>query len=347
LAALAASARAGGFTRVGILPTTVPAIDTVAQVKELLRHQPQAQPRLMPWAASTVAAAGERLNELVTLAGSGMVGFSDGRSQPPPALLRRLLEYAQPLGYPIAIWPCDRTQTGLMRDGADAVRLGLPGLPATSETVPLARVLELVADTLTPVHIMRVSTARSVELIRGAKQRGLPVTASVVWLHLLRSTQAMAAYDPHLRLDPPLGTPADQQALITGLEEGVLDAIATDHIAYTYEEKTVPFGVAPPGALGLPLVLSLLWEAFVATNRWQPWQLWRYLSTQPAQCLNQTAPTTQPRQPSELVLFDPTVSWTVTPDSLKSLSQGPAYNTAWLGQTLQGSVVKVWLPSTS
>ena len=342
LSALLTSARAGGFSRVGILPTTLPVVDTQAQVSELLRHQSPEQPQLYPWGAVTVAAAGTQLTELATLAQSPIVGFSDGQPQPSTVLVRRLLEYAQPLDRPIALWPCDRTQTGLIRDGADAVRLGLPGLPATSETTPLSMILEQVAETLTPVHIMRVSTARSVELIQSAKQRGLPVTASVVWLHLLCSTPDLSTYDPNLRLDPPLGTPMDQAALIDGLETGAIDAIAVDHTAYTYEEKTVPFGAAPSGALGLQLALPLLWQRFVASERWQAWQLWRYLSTHPAQCLNQPLPNIQPDQPAELVLFDPAATWTVTPEHLCS----PASNTSWLGEPIQGKVRQMWLPIT-
>ncbi|MEL6135977.1 MAG: dihydroorotase [Cyanobacteria bacterium J06628_6] len=337
---LLASARAGGFTRVGILPTTVPAVDTPAQVESLLGHCLPDQPQLMPWGALTVGTRGQQLTELATLARCGIVGFSDGQPLVGAALLKRLLEYGQPLARPIALWPSDRTWSGLIRDGVDAVRLGLAGLPATVETAPLATLLEQVAETHTPVHIMRVSTTRSVELIRTAKQRGLPVTASVVWLHLLRNTQDLFSYDPMLRLDPPLGTPADQQALIAGLEEGTIDAIAIDHTAYTYEEKTVAFGEAPPGAIGLELALPLLWRAFVASGRWQPWQLWRYLSTQPARCLGQPPPTVSAHQPTELTLFDPEASWQVSPDTLHSRSS----NTSWLGQTIQGRVQQVWLP---
>ena len=340
LATLLASAKAGGFSRLGVLPNTVPALDTPAQVTRVLQGRRRDQPLLLPWGGFTVAGAGQQLNELAELARSGVVGFSDGGSQPAAVLLRRLLEYAQPLGLPVAICPCDLTQTGLARDGAAALRLGLPGLPATSETAPLSMLLEQVDETRTPVHIMRVSTARSVELIRSAKQRGLPVTASVVWLHLLRSTLDLSTYDPNLRLDPPLGTPTDRDSLIAGLEDGTVDAIAIDHTAYTYEEKTVPFGLAPPGALGLQMALPLLWQAFVESGRWQPWQLWQYLSTHPAQCLNQLPPSIEPHQPTELVLFDLTAEWTVTPDQLASLSA----NTSWLGQTIRGKVRQLWLP---
>jgi dihydroorotase len=185
---------------------------------------------------------------------------------------------------------------------------------------------------------MRVSTARSVALIRQAKERGLPITASVTWLHLVFNSRDLASYDPNLRLAPPLGNPADQQALIAGLEEGVLDAIAIDHRAYTYEEKTVGISEAPAGALGLELALPILWQRFVATGRWQPLQLFRYGSFQPAQCLHLQPPAVQVGHPAEMLLFNPGATWTVSTQTLKSKSS----NTVWLGQTIQGRVERAW-----
>lgn len=132
---------------------------------------------------------------------------------------------------------------------------------------------------------MRVSTARSVELIRAAKQQGLPITASTTWMHVLLSILDIQTYNPNLRLEPPLGNPSDQQALIQGIQDGVIDAIAIDHSPYTYEEKTVAFAEAPPGAIGLELALPLLWQAFVVPGIWDALTLWRCLSTHPAQCL--------------------------------------------------------------
>ena len=118
--------------------------------------------------------------------------------------------------------------------------------------------------------LMRVSTARGTELIARAKQRGLPITASTTWLHLLKSTADAANYDPNLRLVPPLGNPEDRQALRQGVKAGIIDAIAIDHSPLTYEEKTVAFADAPPGVIGLELALPLLWQSLVVADDWTP-----------------------------------------------------------------------------
>jgi dihydroorotase len=218
------------------------------------------------------------------------------------------------------------------------LRLGLPGSPVIAETLPLSALLEYVAYLGTPVHIMRVSTARGVELIRSAKAQGLPITASTTWMHLVLNITAVQSYHPSLRLDPPLGTPADQAALIHGLQEGVIDAIAIDHTPLTYEEKTVAFAEAPPGAIGLELALPLLWQTFVESGRWSAVSLWQFLSTNAVRCLQQSSAAIQPGQRAELILFDPKIAWTVSAQTLHSRS----INTPWLEQTILGRVVKIW-----
>jgi dihydroorotase len=199
--------------------------------------------------------------------------------------------------------------------------------------------LELVEAIGTPVHIMRVSTARSVQLIQDAKARGLPITVSTSWMHLLLDTKTVGSYNPSLRLEPPLGNPSDLAALRQGMRVGVLDAIAIDHTPYTYEEKTVAFAEAPAGAIGLELALPLLWHNLVETGEWSALELWRCLSTRPAECLLQTPSAIAPGQPAELTLFAPQLTWTVERQSLHSRSA----NTPWLGQQLSGRVVQTWL----
>jgi len=145
------------------------------------------------------------------------------------------------------------------------------------------------------------------------------------------------SYDPSLRLDPPLGNPGDRQALIQGIQDGTIDAIAIDHSPYTYEEKTVAFAEAPPGAIGLELALPLLWQTFVATGKWEALTLWRSLSSNPACCLGQIPARIALDHPAELTLFDPQTEWQVSPQTLRSL----ASNTPWLGQTLKGKVLRI------
>jgi dihydroorotase len=229
---------------------------------------------------------------------------------------------------------------GVMREGVNSIRFGLPGNPAIAESAALAALLEIIAAVGTPVHLMRISTRRSVELIQQAKARGLPVTASTTWMHLLFNTEDLANYDPNLRLEPPLGNPNDQAALIQGVREGILDAIAIDHTPYTYEEKTVAFSEAPPGAIGLELALPLLWQFLVETGKLSALELWKSLSTSPAICLGQSGKAIAPQQPAELVLFNPQETWNANSHTLKSQST----NTPWLGQQIQGRVVQIWCP---
>ncbi|MBD3881650.1 dihydroorotase [Phormidium tenue FACHB-886] len=345
LTSLMAAAAAGGFTRVVLLPNTNPPLDSSAgaewlrsQVAQLRGRLTQA-PQLQAWGALTLGVKGEQMVELAELA-ADVVGFADGLPLQNGLLVRRLLEYGQPLGKPIALWCCDRQLAGdgAVREGAESMRLGIAGSPAVAETAALAALLELVAAIGTPVHLMRISTARSVELIRSAKAQGVPVTASVAWMHLLLNITDVWSYDPSLRLDPPLGNPEDQAALIQGIEDGTIDAIAIDHSPYTYEEKTVAFAEAPAGAIGLELALPLLWQAFVASGRWSPLTLWRCLSTNPVACLGWQQQPIAAGQPAELTLFDPQKQWQVTAQTLQSKS----INTPWLGQELRGRVVRIW-----
>jgi dihydroorotase len=329
------SAQAGGFVQVGILPTTQPPIDNsalVTKVQELYRQaiaQLDQAPCIRLWGALTQAVAGEQLADLHDLATGGVVGFADGRPINNYQLLHRLLEYLQPYHQPIMLWPIDRrlAGNGSARQGAASLRLGLVGSPASSESVAVAAILEIVAAVGTPVHLMRISTERSVQLIAAAKQAGLPVTASTTWLHLLGGTETLADYNPNWRLDPPVGNTSDRTALVQAVASGAIEAISIDHHAHAYEDKKVAFGEAPAGAIGLELALPLLWEKLVCTGQLTALQLWSAMSNQPAQCWGQDAPT-------ELILFDPRVPWVVNQDNLQSIS----HNTPWFGQSISGRV---------
>ncbi|NJK37155.1 MAG: dihydroorotase [Oscillatoriales cyanobacterium RM2_1_1] len=376
LASLLAAAQAGGFTRITLLPDTDPAVDNPAVLSlfsQKLSRNPAQNCQLQVWGALTQGVGGTRMTELGELAESNIVGFADGQPIQDLVLLRRILEYLNPLNKPIALACGDRTLAGngVIREGKDAICSGLPGIPVYAETAALGAILELVAGTQTPVHLMGISTARSVELIQAAKARQLPITASTTWMHLLLNTEAISGfpggefvgesreepprapaqasettpfnfiptpYDPSLRLDPPLGTPTDQRVLIQAVATGIIDAIAVNHTPYTYEEKTVAFADAPPGAIGLELVLPLLWQELVTSRQWSALTLWQALSLKPAHCLGQSLPEMAPGQPAELTLFNPQQPWTITPQTLNSR----ASNTPWLGQPLMGQVVKTW-----
>ncbi|MEA5516236.1 dihydroorotase [Nodularia sp. UHCC 0506] len=342
LSSLLQGAAVGGFTRVSILPDTSPAIDHPAIVAQLQQRGGKMGniPHLHVWGAMTLDLAGKQLTELADLAAAGVVGFTDGRPWENLGFVRRVLEYLQPFGKPVAFWPCDRllSANGVMREGTEALRLGLPPIPASAETSAIASLLELVAAIGTPVHIMRVSTARSVELIASAKGAGLPITASTTWMHLLLDTKAIKSYDTSLHLEPPLGNASDVEALRAGVKAGVIDAIAIDHAPYTYEEKVQAFAESPPGAIGFELALPLLWQNLVETGKFTALELWQALSTQPARCLQQKPSTIIPDQKTELTLFNPQEIWKVEKKNLHTLSS----NTPWLGQEIKGRVVQIW-----
>jgi dihydroorotase len=338
---LLAAAEAGGFSQINILPDTIPTIDNPAGVN-FLNHKISSLSKKIKvnlWGALTVNLTGEKMTELAELERSGIVGFTNSKTIENLALLRRILEYLKPFKTPIALFANNRQLrgSGVMREGVASIAFGLPGNPVITETTALAAILELVAAVGIPVHLMRISTARGVELIAAAKAKGLPVSASTTWLHLITNTEAIASYDPNLRLEPPLGNPEDQQALIEGVKEGVLEAIAIDHQGYTYEEKTVSFGEAPPGAIGLELALPLLWSKLVTTELISPLQLWQSLSQNPAQILLQNLPSISVGNNPDLVLFNHHEKWQVSPKNLNSL----CYNTHLLGQEITGKIVLI------
>ncbi|TVQ47964.1 MAG: dihydroorotase [Gloeocapsa sp. DLM2.Bin57] len=338
LLTIAKAAKAGGYTRVTILPDVTPPIDNLSVLESLQQKTAKLAEltTLQFWGGLTLGHQGQQMSEIRELTPK-VVGFTDGYPVDNLNLLRRLLEYLQPLGKPIALVPSHSKLkgNGVMREGIASIRLGLPGNPALSEAIAIAAILELVATISTPVHLMRISTARGVELIKQAKEKGLPITASTTWMHLLYDSEAVSTYEPNLRLEPPLGNPEDVQALREGVKTGIIDAIAVDHSPYTYEEKTLAFAEAPPGVIGLELVLPLLWSRFVVNDDWSPLQLWQALSTNPLTCLGEQPISCFTQFQPEMILFAPQQTWTVNRSNLHSLSS----NTTWWGKTITGRVL--------
>ena len=336
---LSQAATAGGFTQVGILPDTIPRIDNVEILTALQQKShlsSQSGSPLYFWGEASDNDSAKQMNELAQLR-SEAVGFYDRFNLSNLNLFKQLLEYVQPWKKTIAI-ALDRNELagdGVVREGAASIRYGMSGNPGFSEAAIIAAVLEIVAEITTPVHIMRVSTKRGVELIAEAKQKQIPVTASTTWMHLLWNSDAVGSYDPNLRLEPPFGDKKDREALITGVKQGIIDAIAIDHQAYTYEEKTVPFALAPPGVVGLEIALPLLWQELVATNKLSALELWQALSSNPCMCLQQKPLEISPEQ-SNFILFDPQKTWIADRGNLKS----PAANTPYYNQEITGRVVR-------
>ena len=345
LRSLAAAARAGGFTQVGILPCTAPALDSIAALWDLQRRaQLPTGPRWHLLAAVTQGDRGQALAELGELSQAGITAFCVDHPLPPVEFLQKILEALQGLEVPLLLWPWNPHlgSTGVIYEGAWSLRLGLPGIPTTAETASVAQVLELIRRTPIPIHLMRITQERSLELIAAAQSQGLPVTASTTWMHLILSEADIQRwdYDPALRLQPPLPAESDREALIEGIRSGVLTAIATDHSPYTFEEKAVPFGEAPAGGIGLELALPLLWHHLVETQQISALQLWSCLSRGPAQCFRSPPPRLSIGAAADLIVFDPTSAWTVGTDSIHSRSTA----TPWWGQQIQGRVLSSLIP---
>ena len=326
---LVQAAKNGGFATIGILPNTQPAIDDIAALEFWRNVQQKHGNILQPWGAITKGLEGKQLTDIAELAES-VIGFTDSKPISNLLLVRRAMEYIKPLGKHIALFPQnpDLTGTGVIREGKWSLQYGMTGYPAAAETTALAALIELVRLTKAPAHFMRLSTAQSVELIYQAKNDGLPVTASATWLHLCHCDRDLATYDPNLRLSPPLGSEGDRLALIAGIKSGVIDSIAIDHTPCAYEEKVVPFEVAPVGAIGLEFALPVLWQNLVITGLLTASELWQALSVNPAKILG-LAP------PKLSTLFEPCLEWLAKDSAIASQSR----NSNYMGRSIIGKVL--------
>jgi dihydroorotase len=258
----------------------------------------------------------------------------DGNGVQDPGLMRRALEYAKPLGIVLA-QHCEvasLTKGAVMHEGSCCSRLGLPGWPAIAEELMVHRDIELVRLTGSPVHFLHLSTARSVELVRGAKADGLPVTAEATPHHFTLTDELLASFDAVYKVNPPLRTSADIAAIKAGLADGTIDAIATDHAPHAPETKEAPLDQAPPGMLGLETALALaLTEldmplaAVVAALSWKPAGI---------AGLTEHGRPVEPGEPANLTVFDAAATWTVDPGRLASKSR----NTPYVGREVRGKV---------
>jgi dihydroorotase len=259
----ARAAALGGYTAVVAMPNTDPAIDTAGVVREVLDLAAGAMAEVAVAGAITVARQGARLAPMAEMAALGVRMFTDdGTGVQDGALMRRALDYGRGLGVVLA-QHCEDASLGggAMHEGAWSSRLGLPGVPAAAEEVMVARDLALVRTTGAPMHFLHLSTAGSVAMVRQAKADGLPVTAEATPHHLALVDGAARRYDPVFKVNPPLRTRRDVDAVRRGVADGTVDALATDHAPHASEAKAVPFAEAPPGMLGLETALAVSFSA--------------------------------------------------------------------------------------
>jgi dihydroorotase len=342
------AAALGGYTAVHAMANTDPVADTAGVVEQVWRLGQQAGlVDVVPVGAVTVGLRGERLAELGAMADSAArvrVFSDDGHCVADPALMRRALEYVKALDGVVAQHAEEpRLTVGAQMHEGD--RLGLTGWPAAAEEAIIARDVLLADHVGARLHVCHVSTAGSVEIIRWAKSRGVQVTAEVTPHHLLLTDECAEGYDPVFKVNPPLRTDADVEALRAGLAEGVIDAVATDHAPHAVEDKETEWAHARPGMLGLEQALSVVVATMVETGLLD----WRgvadRMSARPAAIgrLDGHGRALAPGEPANLLLLDPGTRAVVDPAALASRSR----NSPYAGRELPGRVVATFLRGTA
>ncbi len=334
----ARAAAAGGFTSVCAMPNTDPVTDNQAAIGFIVKQANAANSaRVFPYGAISIGQRGQQLAEFAKLIEAGAIAFSDdGHSVLSSHLMRTALEYAQAFGIPVADH-CEEPSLatgGAMHEGVVATRLGLKGIPAAAEEIMVARDVILSELTGGHVHLCHISTKGSVDIIRRGKENGVNVTAEVTPHHLTLTHDECEGYNTNAKMNPPLREEADVVVLREALKDGTLDMIATDHAPHHYEAKERDFDDAPLGIVGLETALGLGLKELVNGGVLSLLELMRRMSTEPAKAFHLDAGTLETGRPADLVIFDPSATWTVDPTEFHSKSR----NTPYTGHVLTGRV---------
>ena len=289
IASGARAAARGGFTTIACMPNTNPVNDNRGVTEFIMGQAKKAnQVNVLPIAAISRGSQGKELTDMADLKEAGAIAFSDdGQPVSSSLLFRRALEYSKMLST-LIIDHCEDLElaaNGVMHEGQWSVKLGLKGIPSTAEEVMVARDILLARLTGSRVHLAHISCRGSLELIRWAKENNLPVTAEVTPHHLLLTDQMIVDYDPNLKVNPPLRSQEDRQALVQALQDGTIDVIATDHAPHAPDEKDTEFDAAPFGIIGLESALPVLLDRLVQKKIITFSRLIELLSTNPARIL--------------------------------------------------------------
>jgi len=345
------AAALGGYTAVHAMANTSPTADTAGVVEQVWRLGRDAGwCDVHPVGAVSVGLGGAQLAELGAMAHSAArvrVFSDDGRCVHDPVLMRRALEYVKAFDGVIAQHAQEPRLTvdAQMHEGVVSAQVGLAGWPAVAEEAIVARDVLLAEHVGSRLHVLHVSTAGSVDLIRWAKSRGIAVTAEATPHHLMLTDELARTYDPLYKVNPPLRTAEDAEALRAGLADGTIDTVGTDHAPHTREDKDCEWAAGASGMLGLETALAVVQTLMVDTGRMTWADVARVMSAAPARIGRvDTGPTAQGRplavgEPANVVLVDPAGRWTVDPQAMASLSR----NTPYAGRELSGRVVATFL----
>ncbi len=330
------AAARGGFTRIACMPNTRPVLDSADSLRQLRqRIAEDAVVSVDVIAAVTLGSAGEELTDFAALKSAGAVALSDdGRGIQRASVMRRALQRAAGVGLPVLAHCEDESLShlGVIHEGEAARDRCLVGIPSEAEAVHVARDIVLAAQSGAHYHVCHLSCAQSLNLVRDAKARGLRVTCEVTPHHLLLSDSDIVGDDANFKMNPPLRTEADRQALVVGLRDGSIDAIATDHAPHTPSEKARGLASAPFGVIGLETAFPLLYTELVLRGLLSLPQLLRLLTVGPAALLSRPVPTLTVGSAADLVLIDLAMTRTVSEEELRSRSR----NTPLIHRVLRG-----------
>ena len=332
-----AAAVAGGITSLACPPDTRPPLDEAGLVERIVRRsEAVGLARVYPIGALTQGLGGEKLAEIATLRKAGCIAFSQAqRPLIDTQVLLRAMQYAATLGVTLHLQPQDHylARDGVAHDGEVASRLGLGGIPVSAETVAIATALQLARCTGVRLHLMRLSSAAGVALVREAQAAGLAVSCDVSVHHLHLSENDIGYFDSHARFTPPLRAKDDQNALRLAVRDGVA-ALCSDHTPLSEDGKQVPFGEALPGASALELLLPLTLRWAEETRTPLATALAR-ITCDPSAILGISSGSLTPGSPADICIFDPAATWRVSPEGLQSRGK----NTPFEGIEMTGRVV--------
>lgn len=332
------AAAAGGFTTVVCMPNTSPVADTAGTVQfinDAIRRD--AIVKILPTGCITVGMKGQALAPIGSLKRAGVVAITDdGDCVQSNELMRRACEYAKMFDLPLMDHCQDAamTQGSVMNEGVMSTRLGLRGWPNAAEDLIVARNVILSTYTGAHIHLQHISSRNSVEIIRRAKQRGVRITAEATPHHIALTDTAIAGYDTNFKMNPPLRTEEDRLEIISGLREGVIDCISTDHAPHTDYEKDKEFDFAPNGIIGLETSLPVSLAVLVKEHRFKLSKVIDFMTRRAADILNLPAGTLKVGAAADICLFDPAETWRY--DAKSGFSKSA--NSPWTGQTLTGRV---------
>jgi dihydroorotase len=329
IASGAMAALAGGVTSVACMPNTLPPLDTQGGIEFIvLQAQRARKANVYPVGAVSKGRKGQELAELGQLVAGGAVAFTDdGAPVASAALMRQALQYSKMFNR-VVMQHCqvpELTTGGVMNEGFESMRLGLPGMPAAAEDIMVARDIRLAEITGGRLHIQHISTARSVELVREGKRRGIDVTAEACPHHFTLTDESLRSFDANFKMNPPLRTWEDVEAVIGGLIDGTIEVLATDHAPHAPEKKLRELDQAPFGIVGLETLVPIVVKGLIEPGHLSWPEVIRKLTINSARLLGIAKGTLRPGADADVTIIDPEARWTIEPDQFHSKSRNSPF----------------------